>query len=90
MGLSRRREGVVTRPGFAEAVLFEPRRFGGCLDLRLITRFGLGRGNISNRLQRSPVVETVDPFHRGELNLFSITPQPQSPDRLAKDVIGLT
>ena len=82
MGLPRRREALVSRPGFAGGRLFESRRFGGLLDLRIITRFGLGRGNISDRLQQSPVVEPVDPFQRGELNLFNLTPRPQSPDHL--------
>ena len=62
--------------------MFESRRFGGILDLSIITRFGLGRGNISDRLQQSPVVEPVDPFQRSELNLFNITPRPPAPDHL--------
>ena len=62
--------------------MFESRRFGGLLDLRIITRFGLSRGNISDRLQQSPVVEPVDRFQRSELNLFNITSRPSAPDHL--------
>ena len=62
--------------------MFESRGFGGILDWRIITRFGLGRGNISARLQQSPVVDPVDRFQRSELNLFNITPRSFSPDRL--------
>ena len=62
--------------------MFESRRFGGLLDLRIVTRFGLGRRNISDRLQQSPVVEPVDPFQRGELNLFNVSPRSPAPDHL--------
>ena len=63
--------------------MFESRRFGGLLDLRIITRFGLGRRNISDRLQQSPVVEPVDPSPtrniRIELkNLPSVSPETDS------------
>jgi len=53
-----------------EAVLFESRRDGGLVELRIIARFGFGRRNVSDRLQQPSIVEPVDPFERGELDLF--------------------
>ena len=48
--------------------MFESRRFGGLLDLGIITRFGLGRRNISDRLQQAAIVEPVHPFERRVLD----------------------
>ena len=62
--------------------MFESRRDGGLVELRIIARFGFGRRNVSDRLQQSLVVEPVDPFERGELDLFETAPWPAPPDHL--------
>jgi hypothetical protein len=54
--------------------LFESRRDGGLVELRIIARFGFGRRNVSDRLQQPSIVEPVDPFERGELDLFEAAP----------------
>jgi hypothetical protein len=62
--------------------LFESRRDGGLVELRIIVRFGLGRRNVPDRLQQSLVVEPVDPFERGELDCLEIAPWSAPPDDL--------
>ena len=54
--------------------MFESRRDGGLFESRIIARFGFGRRNVSDRLQQPSIVEPVDPFERGELDLFEAAP----------------
>jgi hypothetical protein len=42
----------------------------------------LGGRNVSYRLQKSPIVELVDPFQRGELHSFEVSPRPSPMDDL--------
>ena len=62
--------------------MFESRRDGGLVELRIIARFGFGRRNVSDRLQQPSIVEPGDPFERGELDLFETAPWPAPPDHL--------
>jgi hypothetical protein len=63
-----------------EAVSFESRRQSGLLNLSIIARFGFGRGNVSDRLQQSAIVEPVDPFEGGELDGLEVPPRPTPPN----------
>ena len=60
--------------------MFESRRDGGLVELRIIARFGFVWRNVSDRLQQPSIVEPVDPFERGELDLFEAAPWPAPPD----------
>ena len=50
--------------------------------MRIVARFGLGRRNVSDRLQQSFVVEPVDPFERGEFDGLEVSPWSAPPDHL--------
>ena len=62
--------------------MFESRRDGGLVTARIVARFGLGRRDISDRLQQSSMIEPVDPFEGGELDGFETAPGPASMDDL--------
>ena len=62
--------------------MFESRRDGGLVELRIIARFGFCRGNAPDRLRQSLVVEPVDPFERSELDRLEIAPWSTPPDDL--------
>jgi hypothetical protein len=63
-----------------EAILFESRRDCGLVAARIVARFGLGRRDISDRLQQSSMIEPVDPFEGGELDGFEVAPWAAPPD----------
>jgi hypothetical protein len=52
------------------------------LDLSIVARFGLGGWNSADGFEQAPIVEPVDPFQRGELDGFQVSPRAASPDHL--------
>lgn len=55
----------LNRPGFQEAIWFGSRCQGEILGLSVVTRFGVGRWHVANRLEKT-MIEPVDPLDRGE------------------------
>jgi hypothetical protein len=59
-----------------------------CGDLRLlqhgeISLFGFGWRDVSDRLQKAPVVKPIDPFEGGELDGLQRSPRSAAADHLA-------
>ena len=50
--------------------------------MRIIALLGLGRRDVADRLEEPSVVEPVDPFKRGQLDCFEVSPRPSSVDHL--------
>ena len=62
--------------------MFESGDHRQLVQLFVVTCFGLGRWDISDRLEEALVVEPVDPFEGSELHGFSVTPRSASVDHL--------
>ena len=58
-----------------EAVWFESRRHGVLVGLGIVTRFGLGGRDISDRFEQATIVEPVDPFEGGEFHGLRAAPR---------------
>jgi hypothetical protein len=63
--------------------LVESRRPGDMLGLSIVACFGLGGWNSTDGFKQAPIVEPVDPFQRGELDGFQVSPRAVSPDHLS-------
>src|SRR6202162_3667356 len=65
-----------------EAISFESRCHGWPFEHSVVAVFGFCRGNVTNGLQQSAMVEPVDPFQGGELDGFERAPGPTPVDYL--------
>ncbi len=83
-------------PGFPETVFVESGRGGRLVLLAIIHQFKLRRRNVADRFKQPTVVEPIDPFEGGVLDLVEITPGTtvvndlgleQSDDRLGEGVV---
>ncbi len=59
--------------------------------MRIVARFGLGGGNVSDRFEEAAVIEPSDPFEGGHLDGFEVAPGATSVDHfgLVEAVDGL-
>ncbi len=62
--------------------MFESRRPSTTFDLRIVERFRLSWGDVSDRLQKPMVVEPGDPFERGIFDGLPAFPWPSTMDHL--------
>src|ERR1700761_4896302 len=65
-----------------EAVWFGSRRHGVLVGLGIVTRFGLGGRDISDRFEQATIVEPVDPFEGGKFHGFCTAPRAAPMDHL--------
>ena len=72
----------VTAPSLPETVWFKLCGHGWCVQHSVVSFFSLGGRNVSDRVQKSPVVEPVHPFEGGELHGFEVAPWPSLMDDL--------
>ena len=61
----------VPSPGLPEAIWFKLRSHGDVVQHGIMSFFGFGEGDIGDRIQPPPVVESVDPFERGIFDSFA-------------------
>ena len=64
--------------------MVESRRHGGMVDLSRVACFSLGGWNVADRFEQAPVVEPVDPFQGGELDVFQGAPWPAARDHFGR------
>jgi hypothetical protein len=64
----RLRKHRLNRAGFPEAISFESRRHSWLVQPGVVALLGLGRRDVTYRLQQPAIVEPVDPGKRGKLD----------------------
>src|SRR5262245_51078562 len=83
-------------PGFPETVFVESGRHGRLVLLAIIHQFKLRRRNVANRFEQPTVVEPIDPFESGVLDIVEFSPRAtavndlglvQPDDRLGEGVV---
>ena len=50
----------------------------------IINGFRLGRWNVADGLEQSPMIEPVDPFECGHFDGLQVTPRPESMDHFGR------
>ncbi|GAC1045208.1 hypothetical protein thsrh120_52120 [Rhizobium sp. No.120] len=65
-----------------ETVWFKLCGHSRCVQHGIVSFFRLGRRNVSDWLEKAAVIESIDPFERGELHGFEVAPRSPSMDDL--------